>query len=92
MRAISTGYRNLFGSNSDEEEKEDKGNEEVEEDNSFGSRWGWAYSVDEVSQVMRKSWDEVYSMGVLEFLNVLSYTRDKREFEKQALENWKKTH
>lgn len=31
-------------------------------------------------------------MPALEFLNVLAYRRDKIEWEKEAMERWKKTH
>lgn len=39
---------------------------------------------------MRKSWDEVYLMPVTEFLNILSYTRDKAETEKAMMEEYKR--
>lgn len=39
---------------------------------------------------MRKSWDEVYIMPVTEFLNILSYARDKAETEKAMMEEYKR--
>lgn len=39
---------------------------------------------------MRTDWDRVYKMLALEFLNVVSYIKDKTEMEKIALEKWKK--
>ena len=41
---------------------------------------------------MRCSWDEVWSMPAVEFLNVLAYRKDKTEWENEALDRWKKTH
>ena len=41
---------------------------------------------------MRCSWDEVWAMPAVEFLNVLAYRKDKAEWEKEALDRWKKTH
>lgn len=39
---------------------------------------------------MRTDWDTVYRMPAIEFLNVISYIRDKGEEEKKELEKWKK--
>ncbi len=39
---------------------------------------------------MRTDWGTVYRMPVIEFLNVISYIRDKGEEEKKELEKWKK--
>lgn len=41
---------------------------------------------------MKKSWDEVFSMNILEFLNVICYIKDKGEKEKADIERWKRTH
>lgn len=38
---------------------------------------------------MRISWNEVYGMPAMEFLNVASYIKDKTEDEKRAIEKWK---
>ena len=39
---------------------------------------------------MRVSWDKVFEMPVLEFLNMICYRRDKAEEEKRQIEQWKK--
>jgi len=31
-------------------------------------------------------------MGVVEFLNIICYTIDKREHDKEIIERWKRTH
>lgn len=41
---------------------------------------------------MRVSWNEVYRMPAIEFLNVASYIKDKTEDEKRAIEKWRKTN
>ena len=65
-------------------ENEDEGSEE---DGSFakrfGDRWGWISSVDSVAETIRESWDVVFNKNIVEFLNILSYTKDKAELEKQ---------
>ena len=39
---------------------------------------------------MRTEWDKVYNMPAMEFLNVVSYIKDKTEEEKREIEKWKK--
>lgn len=43
-----------------------------------------------MSETMRQSWDSVFRMPALEFLNVVAYRRDKAEEEKRQIEKWKK--
>lgn len=38
---------------------------------------------------MRISWDEAYDKPITEFLNILSYCRDRSELEKQQVEEFK---
>jgi hypothetical protein len=46
--------------------------------------------VDAVSETCRCSWDDVFRMTAIEFLNILSYRKDKMEKEKAELEEWKR--
>ena len=39
---------------------------------------------------MRVSWDYVFKMGALEFLNIICYCIDKAEDQKRQIANWKK--
>jgi len=41
---------------------------------------------------MRISWDEVFSMSVLQFLNMICYRMDKAEEQKREIERWKKNN
>jgi len=38
------------------------------------------------------NWHEVFEMGITEFFNIVSYSRDKKEYERQQLEKWKRKH
>lgn len=38
---------------------------------------------------MRMDWDTVYEKPVVEFLNILSYVRDRNELERQQMEEFK---
>ena len=87
----------------DEEDEEDDEEDEgrngegkdsgSEEGTSFASRfnkkWGWISCVDTVAHTMGVSWDVIFEKNVVEFLNVLCYTRDKAELEKQQMKEFK---
>ena len=45
-----------------------------------------------VADMIHKSWDEVWQMNVVEFLNTICYIRDKNEYEKEQIEKWQRTH
>ena len=82
----------------DSEDKTEEGQGEAgdtEEDRSDAegdSQFGWTSCVDAVSETCRCSWDAVWTMSVIEFLNILCYRKDKQEQEKRMMEKWRKTH
>jgi len=39
---------------------------------------------------MRVSWNQVFTMSAVEFLNVICYCIDKAEDQKRQIEKWKK--
>lgn len=41
--------------------------------------------MDAVSETLRISWDEVLQKSVVEFLNILSYRKDKHNWEKESI-------
>ena len=48
--------------------------------------------MDTVSEKIRQPWDYVWQMNVIEFFNLIAYRHDKREWEKEQTEKWKRTH
>ena len=48
--------------------------------------------MNQVAEVQGLTWDQVLGKPALEFLNILAYRKDKTEWEKAALEQWKRTH
>lgn len=48
--------------------------------------------MDAVSDTCRCEWDKVWEMPVMEFLNVLSYRKDKAAKEQREIEEWKRKH
>lgn len=75
----------------EEGDEKDKGRDDEEEDgrseesNSYAAqynkKWGWISTVDTVAKTLNTDWDTVFNKNVVEYLNVLSYARDKAEFE-----------
>ena len=43
-----------------------------------------------MSETLRCEWDKVWTMPVLEFLNIIAYRKDKAEEERRQIEKWKK--
>lgn len=41
---------------------------------------------------MRCSWDAVWEMPAIQFLNALAYRKDKAAWEKAEMERWKRSH
>ena len=92
MDSLTSQYPVLFGADGKETEGQDEEGDDVGADSgsSFRDVWGWVSAVDRVSQTMRTEWDKVYKMPAMEFLNVVSYIKDKTEEEKREIEKWKK--
>lgn len=58
----------------------------------FQEKWGWIANVDRVSETCRCSWEEVWRMAAVEFLNIICYIKDKVAKEKEDIEKWKRGH
>ena len=93
---FNEGYPNLFNKEIEEDEEGDEGQREDSEDgtsdNEFGKRWCWIALVDKVSTTTREKWSDVFEMNIRTFLNIVCYTNDKAEFDKQQIEKWKRSH
>lgn len=82
----------------EEEGEEDEGRDDETENGGsgeehtfakeFNKRWGWISCVDAVAKTINTDWDTVFNKNVVEFLNVLSYSRDKAELEKQQIKEF----
>jgi hypothetical protein len=79
-----------------EEENEGRDGEEQDRDSEgepsvftqFNKKWGWFSCVDNVSQTLRTDWETVFSKNIVEFLNILSYAKDKAELEKWQMKEY----
>lgn len=45
-------------------------------------RWGWIYHTQTVADTLHISWDQVFDKTIVEFFNVLAYTKDKAAIDK----------
>lgn len=91
-------YPNLFGIEDEEMDEEGKdeggegensGDSGEDAENSFQSKWGWLASVDSVSETIREPWGVVFKMNIVEFLNILSYIKDKANEHKRQMQKYK---
>ena len=105
ISALNKEYSTLLGgADEDDEEKgkeksdddgEGEGDREESDDNErsgFVSKWGWYYIVNQIADLVHESWGEVMGYGIIEFLNLYSYIRDKNTWENAAIEQYKKRH
>lgn len=86
LSQLNKEYSVLFGIEDEEgEDGEGEGSKESTTGNTFGDSWGWIYQVDTVSETVRVSWDEVFKMNIIEFLNILCYIKDKKKEEERQM-------
>lgn len=48
--------------------------------------------VNEVSDITKLTWYQVFEMTIIEFLNICCYSRDKNNWEIAQQEKWRRTH
>lgn len=93
-------YAGLFGLNDEDADTKAEGQEgegeaedgpdEVGGAEGFFQKWGWWHNLDVVAETLRISWDDVLGKSIVEFLNVLSYRRDKGVWEKDSIKKLSK--
>ena len=96
VQEINSRFSELLqkGGNEDQEQG-DEGEDPAPDQGTgetFGDKWGWIANVDAASETCRCSWDEVMRWSAIEFLNILSYRKDKIAKEKEDIEKWKREH
>lgn len=69
---------------------EEESGEEVEEVESFSSKWGFLIFVDSVIRFTNHTYDYIMTnMGVIEMLNLIIYIKDKRAEDERLIEIYK---
>ena len=76
----------------DEGRDDESGNGQGGERNTFiaeyNKKWGWISCIDTVSKTIKTDWDTVFGKNIVEFLNLLCYTRDKAEMERLQMKEF----
>ena len=94
VNSFNQQYAGLFGLDDKDEDEEGGQGDETEAEGGGGEdggiegffqRWNWFYNLDVVSDTLRISWDEVLQKSVVEFLNILSYRKDRNNWEKESI-------
>ena len=94
VNTFNKSYAGLFGLNDEDTDAEGKQGDQAKDEDSLGEdtavegffqRWGWWHNVDAVSETLRISGDEVLQKSVVEFLNILSYRKDKNNWERESI-------
>lgn len=88
---LTKTYPVLFGKKDEEEQSNESGTTGTVPENTFASKWGWLDSVRVISDLVHSPWNEVFEMNIIEFLNLLCYSKDlAAERERQTKELMKK--
>ena len=100
MAEFNKGYANLFNIKDEDddeegEEYEGEGTDETggEEDDyltKFNKRWGWLSLAIKVKEIKSTTLDEVFGIGIVEFLNLCCYDNDRTALERKQQEDYLK--
>ena len=75
-----------------DEQDEDKSNENSNSDEMVDVLFKWYQQVDIISETMRTSWREVYTMEIMEFFTMLCYYKYKTAKQEAELKKWRMKH
>lgn len=100
MGKFNKGFANLFNledEEDDEENKEQEGEGDDKESDEgddyitqYYQKWGWLNYAVTVKEIKGCTLDEVYEINVVEFLNLISYSKDTNAFEKKRNDEYVK--
>jgi len=76
------------GTDGEDGEVNDGDTEEVSGFNSFN----WLLLINRVSDRTKMSWDQIWDLGIFEFLNYLQFDIEYKKMEERELAKWKATH
>jgi uncharacterized protein YfaT (DUF1175 family) len=84
LRELNGRYSGLFSKESGQGngESEEDIEEVNQEEESYFQKWGWIITLDSLSQGDHSKWEYYTNLGVIEFLNVVSFQKDKTEWQR----------
>jgi hypothetical protein len=74
-------YTGIFSEESTIVSQDDGRDTERQRVSSFLEQWGWEYNIDQCVQNERVTWEVVYNWNLVQFMNKISYLKDKGKFE-----------
>jgi hypothetical protein len=74
-------YTGIFSEESGVVSADDGRDTERQRVSSFLEQWGWEYNIDQCVQNERVTWEVVYNWNLVQFMNKISYLKDKGKFE-----------
>ena len=95
IKNFNQSYSELFGGNgisNHEQEGEEGDAQHAEGSEDFHAKWGWVAHVDAVSEATHETWERVWQMNLVEFLNIICYLKDKADFKNREIDKWRRTH
>ena len=54
------------------------------------NQWGWIYNVQTVADTTHETWDQVFNKNIVEFFNILAYTKDRAQIDKEREKDYLK--
>jgi len=75
LAGINKKYSRLWEQPTDKSRGSNKGSGK-----GLGGVWGWHVTLDNLSNGRPEMWQHYYDMGIIEFLNLLLYYKDKEEY------------
>lgn len=54
--------------------------------------FNWLTLIDEVGELTRDKWDDVFKKNIYEFFNLVAYLKYKNKRRKEQIEKWKQAH
>lgn len=78
---MRSSYEPLFGEQQQSNSGTNERDNERQRIHGFLEQWGWEYNIDQCAESERVGWEYIYlNWNVIEFLNRLSYLKDKGKF------------
>ena len=74
-------YTGIFTEESRVVSQDDGRDTERQRVSGFIEQWGWEYNIDQCALNERVSWETVYNWNLVQFMNKISYLKDKGKFE-----------
>ncbi len=77
LGSLNRSYNKTLGGSGEEDQEGDNGSVS----GGFEDYWSWHLTLDAISNHDRTKWEYFFKMNVIEFLNCISFYKEKQEWE-----------